>query len=107
MATDDAPARPPTSSAPIEVGTFVTQNATWYVEPPDEVVASIVRMANPDTAIPSARLLSSLVMLKILAPRESAGLRIYQHNEAVKILDRIQAKLVQLHYAAQLQRERR
>jgi len=88
-----------------EVGIFTTQEAACYVEPSDVIKAAIEREARMRGVIPFA-LLSQLVVLKILAPQESARVRIYPHTEAVKMLERIRSKLIHHYYAAQFHRER-
>ena len=94
------PATPPTPpAAPTELGTFVSTVSIGFVAPSREESARILTAMSslPQTEI-TASFLRDLLVIKQLAPRESAGLLIYPAPMVLDFVRRLKGQLTLQYY---------
>ena len=85
---------------PNDVGTFVNNIAIGYAEPDDNtimVIQAAVQRFHVNYPI-EQNLLRQLLTIKLLAPHESKGLRIYNAPEAAALIEKLSTTLVLKYY---------
>ena len=94
-----APRTPTPPAPPTELGTFVSSVAVGFVAPTNGESARILRAMQelPQGGV-TTNLLKDLLLIKQLAPRESAGLLIYPAPMVLDFVRRLKTQLTLQYY---------
>jgi len=92
------------ASAPVEMGTFVSEIAIGYVAPTPAEIRQIdaALRAQPTSVVQTDAFLRNLLVIKLLAPEASRELLIYPAPMVLQFVDDLRRQLQQQYYLSTL-----